>query len=87
MQARNDGNQRKLTGESACLPLKERRPRKQSPGPASRAQAPKARAYSEAAWFRLMRPRRRFSTLGGTSPVTSPPKLKTSFSIRELTNE
>ncbi len=34
-----------------------------------------------------MRPRRRLSTLGGTSPVTSPPKLKTSFSMRELTNE
>ncbi len=31
--------------------------------------------------------RSRFSTLPGTSPVISPPKLKTSFTIRELTNE
>ena len=35
----------------------------------------------------FMRPRSRFSTLGGTRPVTSPPKLNTSFSIRELMNE
>ncbi len=35
----------------------------------------------------LIRPRSRLSTLGGTRPVTSPPKLKTSFSIRELINE
>jgi len=28
----------------------------------------------------FIRPRSRFSTLGGTSPVTSPPKLKTSES-------
>jgi hypothetical protein len=35
----------------------------------------------------LMRPRRRLRTLGGTSPATSPPKLKTSLSMRELTNE
>jgi hypothetical protein len=35
----------------------------------------------------FIRPRRRLSTLGGTRPVTSPPKLNTSFSIRELTNE
>lgn len=34
-----------------------------------------------------IRPRSRFSTLGGTSPDTSPPKLTTSFTIRELTNE
>jgi hypothetical protein len=35
----------------------------------------------------LIRPRSRFNTFGGTSPVTSPPKLKTSFSIREQIND
>src|ERR1035438_1282186 len=34
-----------------------------------------------------IRPRSRLSTLGGTRPETSPPKLKTSFNMRELTNE
>ena len=34
-----------------------------------------------------MRLRRRRSTLGGTRPPMSPPKLKTSFNMRELTKE
>ena len=35
----------------------------------------------------LMRARRRLRTFGGTRPLTSPPKLKTSLTMRELTNE